>query len=153
MAEYHRKKKSAQSGPDPLYAFFDALFRALWWIASLPFKGKGQNQRLVKAKVEISQHWQEVERLLSTGQEKQAILTADTLLDHSLQVLGYSGNSLGERLKSAQKYLSQEVLDTAWRAHKIRNQIAHELQYTISAPAAAHAVADFRRVIKSLGLL
>lgn len=56
---------------------------------------------------------------------KVAILEADIILDDLLDHLGYTGDSMGEKLKQIEKsdFLT---LDKAWEAHKVRNAIAHE---------------------------
>lgn len=54
-----------------------------------------------------------------------AIIEADTILDELLQALGYPGENLGERLKSADK-ADFRTLQMAWEAHIVRNKIAHE---------------------------
>ena len=56
---------------------------------------------------------------------KIAILEADIILDDMLDHLGYTGNSMGDKLKQIEKsdFLT---LDKAWEAHKVRNAIAHE---------------------------
>jgi hypothetical protein len=54
-----------------------------------------------------------------------AILEADIILDELLDTLGFIGDTIGDRLKKANKGDFQ-TLDYAWEAHKIRNAIAHE---------------------------
>jgi hypothetical protein len=60
---------------------------------------------------------------------------------------------LGERLKSVASRLNKDVLDAAWSAHKVRNRLAHELQYQLREPEAKQAISDFKKVLKELGLL
>jgi len=56
---------------------------------------------------------------------KVAILEADILLDEMLDVIGYRGDTMSDKLKQVERsdFLT---IDKAWEAHKIRNQIAHE---------------------------
>lgn len=54
-----------------------------------------------------------------------AIMEADILLDEVITRIGYQGDTLGEKLKQVAKG-DMATLDSAWEAHKIRNQIAHE---------------------------
>ncbi len=53
-----------------------------------------------------------------------AIIEADVMLDELVLRLGYSGNTLGERLKQAVRG-DFKTVDLAWEAHRVRNEIAH----------------------------
>lgn len=53
-----------------------------------------------------------------------AVIEADTMLDDMVNVMGYKGEGLGEKLKQIQRS-DFNTLDKAWEAHKVRNQIAH----------------------------
>ncbi len=72
--------------------------------------------------------WQEVVKRLETPFEadwKLAILEADTLLSDLLIDLGYTGETLAEKLKKVSKD-KMVTLDYAWNAHRMRNRVAHE---------------------------
>lgn len=53
-----------------------------------------------------------------------AIIEADVMLDDMLDLVGYHGEGIGEKLKQINRDNFQ-TLDKAWEAHKVRNQIAH----------------------------
>lgn len=53
-----------------------------------------------------------------------AIIEADIMLDEVITKMGYVGDTLGEKLKMIARG-DMESLDSAWEAHKVRNQIAH----------------------------
>jgi hypothetical protein len=53
-----------------------------------------------------------------------AILEADIMLEELVEVMGYQGASLGEKLKAIERS-DFNTIDKAWEAHKVRNQIAH----------------------------
>lgn len=53
-----------------------------------------------------------------------AIIEADTMLDDMLDVMGYEGEGIGEKLKQIEKS-DFNTLNQAWEAHKVRNNIAH----------------------------
>jgi hypothetical protein len=73
-----------------------------------------------------------------------AILEADIMLDDMLEVLGYRGSSMGEKLKSIEKS-DFTNLDKAWEAHKIRNLIAHEgADFQISQREARRVIYLYR---------
>lgn len=74
------------------------------------------------------QKWNTVVDLITSPNEsdwRMAIIEADTLLDQLTKDAGFVGDTLGERLKSADPGLFR-TLDFAWDAHKLRNQIAHQ---------------------------
>jgi hypothetical protein len=71
--------------------------------------------------------WEEVVRLASASSEsdwRRAIMEADILLGEVLEGAGYRGSSIGDKLKDANP-LQMTTLDLAWKAHKVRNDIAH----------------------------
>jgi hypothetical protein len=47
------------------------------------------------------------------------------MLDKLLNVQGYRGETMGEKMKGIEKS-DFTTLDLAWEAHKARNKIAHE---------------------------
>lgn len=81
-----------------------------------------------------------------------AIIEADVLLDELLKQHGYSGSSLGERLKNISA-TQLESIEDAWQAHKIRNQIAHEgADFILTKRVAEETVSRYRRVFADLGV-
>lgn len=78
-----------------------------------------------------------------------SIVRADKLLDQALIELGFSGKTMGERLKRSGSRFSE--LNSVWYAHKLRNQIAHEPDIEISYPQAKKALAIFKQALKDLG--
>lgn len=80
-----------------------------------------------------------------------AIMNADKLLDAALKERGVAGTTLGERLKNAKPYLSS--IDSVWRAHKLRNRIAHDDGVKVSQRQAAEALKIFKRALTDLGAL
>ena len=75
-----------------------------------------------------NEKWELVLKHIASGNPSDwrlAIIEADTILDELTQTMGYSGGSLGERLKNAEEVGNFRTLNGAWEAHKIRNQIAH----------------------------
>lgn len=80
-----------------------------------------------------------------------AVLNADKLFDNALKEGGYKGDTMGERLKRADKSLKNA--NAVWAAHKLRNRIAHEDKVNVSKGQALKAVAIFRAALKDLGAL
>ena len=80
-----------------------------------------------------------------------AIMSADKLLDSALRERGVAGTTLGERLKNAKPYLAN--IDSVWRAHKLRNRIAHDDGVKVSQRQASEALKIFKRALTDLGAL
>ncbi|MEK7589961.1 MAG: hypothetical protein AAB475_01780 [Patescibacteria group bacterium] len=71
--------------------------------------------------------WNRLVDLASSENESDwrlAILEADTMLDDMVDIMGYKGEGLGEKLKQIERS-DFNTLDKAWDAHKVRNNIAH----------------------------
>lgn len=82
---------------------------------------------------------------------RQAIIEADIMLDDLLKQLQLPGDTIGERLKSANRGRFQ-TLDNAWAAHKVRNQIAHEgSAYKLTNHLAYRTIKQYESVFKEHG--
>ena len=80
-----------------------------------------------------------------------ALIDADKLLDEALKKRNYKGKTVGERLVSAQRDLSDN--DGVWYAHKLRNRLVHEPTVRLRKNEAKNALAGFRQGLKDLGAL
>ena len=94
----------------------------------------------------LLQHWSKIR---VDKDLKHAVLNADKLLDEILRIRGYQG-PLGEKLKEAESLFAN--YDGIWKAHKLRNKIAHELDHRFSEKEARTAIVNFKRAFKDLGL-
>lgn len=88
----------------------------------------------------------------ATGDSAQgwrlAILEADIMLNELLDVLGYRGETMADKMRHVDR-ANFNTIDLAWEAHKIRNKIAHEGDaHTLSAREARRVVALYERVLK-----
>jgi len=95
----------------------------------------------------FQQQWQKI-RALSDG--KHALMDADKLLHVVLNKKGYQG-SVGEQLKKTAKLFSN--LQDVWVAHKLRNQIAHELDMKLSLGDHQRALRIYEKALRDLGAL
>ncbi len=80
-----------------------------------------------------------------------SIINADKLLDKAMIEMGIPGKTMGDRLKKAGDRFSQ--LDAVWRAHKLRNIIAHESDFELSHRQATNALAIYKQALKDLGAI
>ncbi|HWB33702.1 MAG TPA: hypothetical protein VG753_00040 [Candidatus Paceibacterota bacterium] len=100
--------------------------------------------------------WDRVFVLAASGNEsdwRRAILEADIMLGDLLKSLGYRGDSVGERLRDANP-LQFTTLDLAWKAHKVRNDIAHGGEgYHLSQREANATIDLYRRVFEEFNYI
>lgn len=100
--------------------------------------------------------WQRVRDLAATenpGDWRLAILEADIMLEELLDQQGYSGSSIGDRLKTARPENFATVQD-AWDAHKVRNSIAHRgSDFVLTKRATQDAIARYQRVFEEFDFI
>jgi hypothetical protein len=92
--------------------------------------------------------------LIESGQEsdwRQAIIESDIMLDDLLKQLKLPGDTLGDRLKAADR-AHFTTLDNAWAAHKVRNQIAHEgSSFKLTNHLAYRTIKQYESVFREFG--
>lgn len=107
-------------------------------------------------RVNVADKWQTVQAMAAGGPAglKNAISEGDKLVDYALRQNGFPGDSMAERLKAARSsFSSYGIYDGIWRAHKLRNALAHEVGFDLVPSQAKEALADFERGLKDLGAL
>ncbi len=100
----------------------------------------------------IEQRWREIEGMKDQGGAglKNALLEADKLLDYVMKNKGFAGDTMGDRLKLQGDRFSD--LNGIWTAHKLRNQLAHEVEIDIVKPQVDDAISKLKRGIMDLGV-
>lgn len=86
-------------------------------------------------------------RLKNLADPHRRVMDADAILDRALADLGYKG-SMADKLRAAAKYLPN--IENIWRAHKMRNRIAHEPGLTLTHAQAQLSVSAFERAVLRL---
>jgi len=124
-----------------LFILFDILV-----VAFILYRKRALNKFSDKDLYYIQSHWIKIIDSFS-AHPKHAILDADKLLDFALKKNGFEG-SLGEKLKKSGPRFSD--LNGVWSAHKLRNQIAHELG-DIDKNEAKKALSQFKKALNDLG--
>ncbi|MFP4539888.1 MAG: hypothetical protein ACLFNN_03065 [Candidatus Paceibacterota bacterium] len=76
-----------------------------------------------------------------------AILEADTILDELLDKMGYTAETVAGKLKQVEKS-DFSTLENAWKAHKLRNRIAHDSDFVLSKREAERVVDLYRSVFE-----
>jgi len=75
------------------------------------------------------------------------LFEADAVLDKALSELKFEG-SLADKLKKAGPRLKN--IDSIWKAHKLRNHIAHEAGVQVNGNEVGRAVKVLEKAIRSL---
>lgn len=84
---------------------------------------------------------------------KLAIIEADSMLEQLMTQMGFKGETLGDKLKSANQENFKQ-LTTAWEVHTIRNKIAHEgLAFEISQHEAKRIIALYEQIFEGYGFI
>jgi hypothetical protein len=84
---------------------------------------------------------------------KLAVIEADSMLESLMDQLGFKGDTLGDKLKSAtqDKFRS---LTSAWEVHTIRNKIAHEGDsFHLSQHEAKRVIALYEQIFREFGYI
>jgi hypothetical protein len=108
-------------------------------------------RRPSKLDTQYFQHqWMELLARVKTPEGMMlAVIDADKLLDEALKKHHLKGKTMGERLVSAQRLLTDN--DAVWYAHKLRNRLVHEPNVRLKKREARDALAGFRQGLKDLG--
>lgn len=116
----------------------------------------GEKNKVSKRTEEkISQKWHDsINSALksnSPSQLKQAMIVADKLLDTALEDI-VKGESLGVKLKLAKPLFTDETYDLLWKAHKVRNSIAHDVDYEPTYFVLREAIESIKKGFYELGI-
>lgn len=102
----------------------------------------------------IKNDWDVVELQLRGGtpsQLKQAIITADKLLDNALKE-AVSGENFAERLKNSKDRFEWHFYQSIWAAHKLRNNLVHEVNFEPQHFVIREAVNTIKNTLVKLGV-
>lgn len=79
------------------------------------------------------------------------IINCDKLLDKAMIEMGVPGKKMSDRLKKVGGKFSN--LNAVWRAHKLRNMIAHESDLELSYKQIYNALQVYKQALKDLGAI
>jgi len=144
-----------------------AVFMALLTYSQLKLKALEEEEELVyglapkeatqeeeKVEREKNKKWAKVEEhahSTNPADWRLAIMEADIMLEEALRSKGFPGDTVGEMLKSAQPS-DLLTLNTAWEAHKVRNNIAHSgSDFELNEREKNRVIMLFEAVFKELG--
>lgn len=103
----------------------------------------------------LHERWNEIMGHLDSAREsdwKIAVMEADKLVDDALAKAGFPGDTFGDRLTNIQPG-ALRALDGVWWAHKIRNRLAHELDYFLRYTEARQAIGYYGQALDELQLI
>ena len=125
------------------------------WLALRVDRWKDVILKVNLPKKRAAKSWQTVEKHLFVGSEadlRLAIFEADKLLDEALKSAGFMGETLGEKLKQIDESKLANI-NEIWEAHKLRNKLAHELDFKLNRNTAERALAIYEQTFRDLGIL
>ncbi len=93
---------------------------------------------------QIQGQWKQI---IAQDDYRHAIMDADKLLDYALSQMGLKG-SLGAKLKKSPQLFTS--INDVWRAHKVRNNIAHQIDYQVDAKTYKQTMLYFKQAFKDL---
>lgn len=116
-----------------------------------PAPKRGKRGHVDKAMIEG--RWNTIKLTSETGGNglRSAISEADKLLDHVMREMGFGGETMAERLKQAERKLSNR--NAVWQAHKLRNSMVHDIGFDLVPSMAKDALRAYERALKDLGAL
>jgi len=106
------------------------------------------------AKKETKQ-WLKIKERLDTGFEsdyKLAVIEADNMLDENLIKMGYTGETLMEKLEKLTT-VSLPNIEEVKEVHKIRNNIVHDPDYRLTLEEAKRTIEIFEKALTDLQIL
>lgn len=103
-----------------------------------------------------NKRWDDVEYHITTNNPndwKLAVIEADIMLGDMLEDIGYAGATIGDKLKSASPK-SFTTLDQAWRAHRVRNEVAHGgADFVLTKKMAEDTIKQYKMVLQEFGVI
>lgn len=100
-----------------------AVILVVVFVAILAYSNANKNPQdewKKKMKVELS-------RINNEPTSPHKLVELDKLMDFYLKNSKVKGETMGERLKKSRKMFSKSDYNNIWQAHKLRNQIVHEV--------------------------
>ena len=103
----------------------------------------------------VSKKWEKIVKRLEQGTEseaKLALIEADDLLNETLEKMGYSGESLEEKLKQLKRTILPN-LDEVLEIQKIKSDIVHDPSFQLSFDQAKKNLEIYERALANLEAL
>jgi len=131
------------------------LFKASWFRRRYLEKPKELSFYKSLAEKKTFKEWQKIIKRLESGIEpeyKLAIIEADGILDAILDKMGYSGETMGEKLRKIEAPVLPNISGIS-EAHKIRNNIVHDPDCMIDLAKAKEVIGVYEQALRDLEVL
>lgn len=135
-----------------VYVFIEALSLRPRFISSFQIK---KTKSFPQASFSVADQWKKILEgaFLNPPQSLSlAIIEADKLVDGVLERLGFSGEGIGEKMEKL-KTGEFKSLENLWQAHKIRNNIVHMPNFTVSESEAKKTLEAYEKFLKEAGVI
>ena len=139
------------SNPAGIFILVAVLIAAVVGVVYLLITSKHGSQLNVQR---YQTKWLEIENSVTRDNAASwqlAIMNADKLLDQALRERRFRGQTMGERMKSAGD--TWKNANHVWSAHKIRNQLAHEVNANVTYDITLRSLSAFKQGLKDLGAI
>lgn len=140
MSDYYKKNKKETGGSNFLWL----LEKGVELLVSKLFSKNGFG---VFPAGELEKRWREVEEM----DPKYALVEADKLVDVVLKKAQIEGMSMADRIRKTEKLVPRQVYQDLWHAHKMRNEMVHEMDKYISEDESKNAIWKMKKYLISLG--
>jgi len=117
--------------------------------------GWGRSSVSSASEARIRDDWKKINAAIaskSPAQLRQALIMADRSLDAALKDIS-DGESMGERLKSAENRFDRYLYSNIWGAHKIRNNLVHEAGFEPPHFILTENITVFKEALRALGVI
>lgn len=95
----------------------------------------------------VDRFGKEWQRIAGIGDHHRRVIEAENLLDSALRELRYMGSFAEKLRKAGPRFQRTEAI---WKAHKLRNRLAHEMGIVVNPAEADAAVGVFRSAFEEL---
>lgn len=103
----------------------------------------------------LSNRWKNIIRRLETASEEEyklAVIEADTMLDASLKRIGFTGETLADRLGKVNVAIVPNLPEVR-EANRIRNNIVHDPSYRLTLSEAKRIIEIYQVTFQNLDLI
>ena len=138
---------------DILLLIFFALILVFGIVVFVILVSRGKSSSVMNVD-KFRSSWLTIEQSLKKDEPATyvvCIMEADKLLDYALKQRGFKGETMGERMKAAQT--TWKDANVVWKAHNLRNQLAHEQNVQLRYDQTRGALACFKQGLKDLGAI
>lgn len=100
----------------------------------------------------LKKQWRKIQKNVDSknpNSQKLAILNADKILDHILEMAGYDGENLKERLEKMNDGQIENIEELK-KAHKVKDMIVDDPKYVVSQDEAKEIINHYETALHSL---